>query len=84
MESKSHCLGLFHPTEFLLLASSFFLPRSLLAFLPKCIVGMWQAIKSTCKQSRAEQNPYDALLIPTLSFDYATIILCLCKEEEAY
>lgn len=78
MESKSHCLGLFHPTESLLLA--FFFSQSLLAFLPKCIVGMWQAIKSTCKQSRAEQNPYDALLIPTSSFDYATIILCLCEE----
>lgn len=84
MESKSHCLGLFHPTEFLLLAFFFFFPRSLLAFLPKCIVGMWQAIKSTCKQSRAEQNLYDAPLLPTLSFDYATIFLCLCKDGEAY
>lgn len=62
----------------------FFFSRSLLAFLPKCIVGMWQAIKSTCKQSRTEQNPYDAPLLPTLSFDYAPIILCLCKEGEAY
>lgn len=77
MESKSHCLGLFHPTEFLFL--TFF--RSLLTFLPKCTVGMWQAIKSTCKRSSAEQKPYDVLLIPTLSFDYSTIILYLCKSE---
>lgn len=77
MESKSHCLGLFHPTEFLFL--TFF--RSLLIFLPKCIVGMWQAIKSTCKQSSAEQKSYDVLLEPTLSFDYFTIILYLCKLE---
>lgn len=77
MESKSHCLGLFHPTEFLFL--TFFC--SLLTFLPKCTVGMWHAIKSICKRSSAEQKPYDVLLIPTLSFDYSTIILYLCKLE---
>jgi len=76
MESKSHCLGLFHPTEFLFL--TFF--RSLLTFLPKCTVGMWYAIKSICKRSGAEQNPSD-VLIPTLSFDYLTIILYPCKLE---
>lgn len=70
MESKSHCLGLFHPTEFLFL--TFF--RSLLTFLPKCTVGMWHAIKSICKRSSAEQKPYDVLLIPTLSL----IILQSC------
>lgn len=77
MESKSHCLGLFHPTEFLLL--TFF--HSLLTFLPKCTVGMWQTIKSTCKRSSTKQKPYDVLVIPTLSFDYSTIILYLCKLE---
>jgi len=75
MESKSHCLGLFHPTEFLLL--TFF--GSLLTFLPKCTVGMWHVIKSICKRSSVEQKPYDVPLIPTLSFDYSTIILYLCK-----
>lgn len=75
MESKSHCLGLFHPTEFLFL--TFFLAP--LTFLPKCTVGMWHAIKRICKQSSAEQKPYDVLLIPTLSFDYSTIILYLYK-----
>lgn len=54
---------------------------SLLTFLPKCTVGMWHAIKSICKRSSAEQKPYDVLLIPTLSFDYSTIILYLCKLE---
>lgn len=77
MESKSHCLGLFHPTEFLFL--TFF--RSLLTFLPKCTVGMWHAIKSICKRSSAEQKPYEVLLIPTLSFDYSTMILYLSKLE---
>ncbi len=60
---------------------SHFFFRSLLAFLPNCTVGMWHAIKSICKRSSAEQKPYDVLLIPTLSFDYSTIILYLCKLE---
>lgn len=77
MESKSHCLGLFHPTEFLFL--TFF--RSLLTFLPKCTVGMWHTIKSICKRSSIEQKPYDVLLVPTLPFDYSTIILYLPKLE---
>ena len=77
MESKSHCLGLFHPTEFLFL--TFFSLSSHIP--PKCTVGMWHAIKSICKRSSVEQKPYDVLLIPTLSFDYSTIILYLCKLE---
>lgn len=55
--------------------------RSLLTFLPKCTVGMWHTIKSICKRSSAEQKLYDVLLIPTLPFDYSTIILYLCKLE---
>lgn len=55
--------------------------RSLLTFLPKCTVGMWHTIKSICKRSSIEQKPYDVLLIPTLPFDYSTIILYLPKLE---
>lgn len=60
---------------------SHFLSRSLLTFLPKYTVGMWHAIKSICKRSSAEQKPCDVLLIPTLAFDYSTIILYLSKLE---
>lgn len=74
MESKSHCLGLFHPTEFLILT-----------FLPKCTLGVcvWHVIKSICKRSSAEQKACDVPLIPTLSFDYSTIILYICARREA-
>lgn len=83
MESKSHCLGLFHPTEFLL-AFFFFFPLPDL-FSHSSPNALWVCGKlSKAHVSRAEQNPYDAPLLPTLSFDYATITLCLCKEGEAY
>lgn len=38
--------------------------------------------KAYVSEAAAEQKPCDVLLIPTLSFDYSTIILYLCKSGE--
>lgn len=78
MESKSHCLGLFHPAEFLLLLL-------LLTFSPSpnalwVYVARYQ--RACVKPSGAEQKPCDVLLVATLSFDYSTIISYLSSLEE--
>lgn len=62
--------------------SCFFFPPDL--FSHSSPNALWVCGKlSKAHVSKAAQNktPYDALLIPTLSFDYSPIILCRCKER---
>ena len=72
MESKSHCLDSFHPTE---LSRSLSLSLSLPS-LPCCIVGTYEAVGvSDACESEAVWNKRlcDVLLIQTLSSHYPSI-----------